>query len=300
MNRPTFFILGAKKCGTSSLYCYLGQHPDVYFSVPKEPIFFEAEYHKGLEYYWNRYFSGWEGQGAVGEARQRNLYLPYVPERIKESIPNPRFIVIVRNPIERAYSEWLKNYISGREVLSFEDAIHEDLKRIERGVTFEGEEGARIWAQRLVPVVGKKGWFTSGFRTYMDGGYYYQQIQRYIKLFPREHLRIIFLEDLSQDPQQVFSNLWSFLGVNPECVQLVDTSPQNVSPPLTVARIARNRYGAKLLELVPNRVLWLLKTFSGHSPAISPHIKKFLVSHYDEHNRNLERLTGRCLSHWNM
>jgi hypothetical protein len=302
MRNPNFFVLGAMKCGTTSLYAYLNQHPDVHFSDPKEPIFFEFEYSNGLEYYWNRYFSGWRGQSVVGEARHRNLYLPYVAERIKKVIPNPKFIVIVRDPIERAYSHWLHNYRIGLETLQFEDAIWEDMKRIERGVTFEGEEGAELWARDLVVPRGKKGIRTTKeFRTYVDSGYYSQQIRLYMTLFSPERIKIVFAEDLAQNPQHVVSELWSFLGVEPS-VKLVDTKPRNVSESL--ASITIKQYGrrVKMFSLLPLRVKKLghrwIEKLGNHPSSLSPSVGQYLASHYYRHNRDLEKLTGRDLAIW--
>jgi hypothetical protein len=90
---PNFFILGAAKCGTSSLRGYLSRHPEVFMSDPKEPFFFEAEYEKGFDFYWRRYFSDWQGEPAIGEARHRNLFLPYVTKRIAASVPDAKLLM---------------------------------------------------------------------------------------------------------------------------------------------------------------------------------------------------------------
>jgi hypothetical protein len=300
--KPTFFILGAMKCATTSLYAYLNQHPHVYFSDPKEPIFFEFEYSKGLKYYWDRYFSGWKGEPAVGEARHRNLFLPYIPNRIATSMPDAKFIVIVRNPIKRAYSHWLHNYRIGLETLQFEDAIWEDMKRIEKGITFEGEEGARLWATDLVVPRGKKGIRTTKqFRTYVDSGYYSLQIRRYIKLFSLEKMRIVFAEDLSQNPQRVVSEIWSFLGVDPT-LQLADTERKNVAESLRSIKIKQYTRRLKLLKLLPlgvkKRGHQLIERLTNHAPSLSPSVGHYLASHYYRHNRDLEKLTGRDLAIW--
>lgn len=302
MNRPNFFILGAKKCGTTALHHYLGQHPEVYMSIPKEPIFFEAEYYKGLDYYWEQYFSGWQGEKAVGEARHRNLFLPYVPKRIQESIPNPRFIVIVRNPIKRAFSDWLNMYASGHETLSFEDALYEDIKRMQRGITFEGEEGAHLWAESLTLGEGRRGGgFSKSYHSYVESGYYSLQIRRYFELFPRERLKIVSLEDLAQNPQLVVSAVWSFLGVDPD-IQLVDSKPQNTSVSLFRVQVVKYVRRVKVLQTLPRSVksfgLRLSDSIGARMPTILPSVKEFLVDHYYEHNRDLEKLTGRDLSHW--
>ncbi len=295
IRKPNFLILGVAKAGTTSLYYYLNQHPDVYMSEPKEPFFFEAEYGKGIEYYWRKYFAGWRGEKAIGEARHRNLYLPYVAPRIKESIPNAKLIVVLRNPIDRAYSHWWHWYSRNEEPPSFEDAIYEDLKRIEQGIAFEGEEGARLWSRNLDPKTGK-----NEFRTYIDSGYYAQQIKRYLTLFPESHIKVIFLEDLQRDPQSVTSEVWKFIGVDPNYI-LKDPTPQNVSNTKaielakTVARLTKFH---KIIPRQGRRKILMQLTNIGRRPEMNRITRLWLIGHYYQHNRDLEKLVGRDLSHW--
>ena len=96
---PDFFILGAAKAGTTSLFELLKLHPDVFMSSPKEPFFFEYEYEKGLGFYSRTYFRGWNGQKRIGEARVSHLLLPFVPGRIRASRPEARLIAILRDPV---------------------------------------------------------------------------------------------------------------------------------------------------------------------------------------------------------
>ncbi len=295
LKKPNFLILGAAKCGTTSLYYYLSQHPDVYMSDPKEPFFFEAEYDKGMEYYWKKYFSGWHGEKAVGEARHRNLYLPYVAPRIKESIPDAKLIVVVRNPVDRAYSHWWHWYSRNEEPLSFEDAIYMDLKRIESGITFEGEEGARLWSRNLNPKTGK-----TKFRTYIDSGYYAQQIKRYLNLFPESHIKVIFLEDLQHNPQFVVSEVWKFIGVDPEYT-LKDLMPQNISNTKAIEIAKMVARFTKFYKLVPQKskrkILMYLSNI-GRRAEMNKITRLWLIDHYYQHNRELEKLVNRDLSHW--
>ena len=139
-----FFILGAARSGTTSLYQYLARHPDVLMSTPKEPVFFEAEYENGLAYYRDRYFKGWNGEPALGEARPANLLLSYVAPRIRESFPDAKLVAILRNPVDRAYSHWWVKYCDGIEKRAFVAAVEENLARIASGVRFEGQEGERL------------------------------------------------------------------------------------------------------------------------------------------------------------
>jgi hypothetical protein len=148
---PNLFVLGAAKCATSTLHVYLGRMDDVCMSKPKEPFFFEAEFEKGLDYYRQAYFSHWRGERIIGESRHRNLYLPFVPERIKGINPNAKLIVLVRNPIDRAFSHWFHNFSRNSENLDFAHAIQADWQRIESGLQYESEEEIEKHKLHLIP-----------------------------------------------------------------------------------------------------------------------------------------------------
>lgn len=141
--KVNLFVLGAAKCGTTTLHHYLNQHPSILMAHPKEPLFFEAEYECGNDFYHEKYFATWDGQPIQGEARHRNLYLPFVVPRIKAYAPDDaKFLVILRNPVDRAYSHWWHNYSWGDEKKSFEEAIEDNLERLEKGHLFETEQDA--------------------------------------------------------------------------------------------------------------------------------------------------------------
>lgn len=149
LTRPSFLILGAAKCGTTSLYKLLSQHPDIFMAYPKEPMFFAAEFHRGADYYWQTYFQGYSGELAVGEAAHLNLYLPYVAPRIKATLEKPRFIVMCRDPVERARSHYFFNRARDQEPLSIDAAIEENLRRLEKGPHFRDEKEAQLYADSL-------------------------------------------------------------------------------------------------------------------------------------------------------
>lgn len=117
MDRPTFLLLGAGKAGTTALPWYLGRHPDVLVSQPKEPNFFDTEYGRGLGYYWDTYYGAWNGKTAAGEARAINLLLPFVAERIRDCTPDARLIVTLRDPADRAFSHggWSEVMVDGQK-----------------------------------------------------------------------------------------------------------------------------------------------------------------------------------------
>ena len=120
---PTFLILGAQKCGTTSLHSLLAQHPEICMSEPKETNFFNIHFDRGLEYYRETFFNSWKGHKAVGEASPSYFFLPYVPERIAAALPGVKMMVILRDPVKRAFSHWWMKTTFGDESLGFREAI---------------------------------------------------------------------------------------------------------------------------------------------------------------------------------
>ncbi len=295
MHFPNFMILGTIKGGTTSLYSYLGQHPDVLFSTPKEPVFFEYEYDRGLEYYQQTYFSALRHERAVGEARVTHLFLPFIPDRILATLPDARLIVILRDPVKRAFSHWWMRRCQGAESLSFKDAVEDNLRRLATGQRFEGEVGAQQWVAGFDPVG-----FLSKARIYVDAGYYAEQLQNYYARFPREQIRVVFFEDLERDPEGMVRELWSFLGVDPK-VPLKGLLPYNQAVPAPLVGLFRftNRLG--LRRLIPSSIGSYLRHWAsrmGSPPRIEARIEHMLYQHYAPYNRALEELLSCDLSHW--
>ncbi len=127
---PHFLILGAAKCGTTSLHGWLSQHPQILMSSPKEPVYFELEYDRGPEFYLSTYFADWDGQPILGDSRTANLFFPWVPARIKESNPAAKLIILLRNPIERCLANWWIEFRRDKEPLHFEEAVLANLERL--------------------------------------------------------------------------------------------------------------------------------------------------------------------------
>lgn len=200
-NVANFFLLGTSKGGTTSLYAYLSEHPAVLMSDPKEPLFFRSEYEKGLEYYASAYFRRYSGQKIVGDAAPQHLYLPYVARRIAESIPDPRFAVICRNPVDRAVSAYWHNVSRGIETRSFDDVIEQNLNRLANGPRFETEDEARLYSK----VLNDKGnaELQRRFGFYVEPGHYDELIGHYRSIFGHERVKVLFFEDLATDPQRV-------------------------------------------------------------------------------------------------
>jgi hypothetical protein len=303
MNRPTFFILGTSKAGTTSLHHYLSQHPDILMSDPKEPPYFRLEYERGPEYYWRTYYRRWSGQREVGDGSPQNLYLPFVAPRIAAAVPDARLIVLCRHPVERAISAWWHNSRAGLEPLPFDAAIDRNLQRLERGPIFADEAEAKLYAE----VDRKKGnaGLQQEFGFYVEPGYYAEAIDRYASFFGRDRLLVLFFEDLARGPRSVTDEVVRFLGLEPYPIR--DLAPQNEATSPGAARvvsvIARLPGVGSIAPEWRNRVRrWISKTAKGKArvaPQASPATRRMLTQHFQAHNERLARLTGRDLSAWN-
>jgi hypothetical protein len=290
-----FFLLGAAKAGTTSLHAWLDQHPMVWMSNPKEPFFFEAEFEKGVDYYHRIYFRNAGPEQLLGDARHRNLYLPYIPERIQALCPEARFLVVLRNPVDRAYAHWWHWYRLGREALDFREALQEDESRILSGKSVCTPQEISDYVS-LLDADGK-----GPYRTYLDSGYYAAQLERYFEFFPRERFRILLFEDLISNPPAVVADICTFLGLEPLPAGAVSFQARNSSGQLcwrfAGAKILKRwRYAlrnapASLLSAEGRRALY-------ERPNLEADERQWLQHHYASHNARLGMLLGRDLAEW--
>lgn len=294
MRRPRFLVIGAGRCGTTTLHSWLGQHPDVLVSRPKETDFFDRGYAKGLDAYWRDHFSHWSGQQTAGEATPAYFRLPYVAGRIQRDLPDVRLIASLRNPVERAYSSWWMDYARGFDDRPFEVAALDELKT--PPTLLAGPDGERFHlASRLV-----RQHRHPGLSVYLYGGHYAEHLRVYLDLFPRDRIHILLLEDLMADPASTISRIWTFLGVDPAAGRL-HAVPRNRSRGALTARL----YRTPLLR----SLAW--RTFRGPGariervldrlrarPSMAAETRQLLVDYFRDQNRALERMLGRDLSHW--
>lgn len=284
---PDFFILGTAKCGTTSLHAWLDSHPDILMSDPKEPFFLEAEYEAGREYYWQTYFKHWQGEALTGDARHRNLYFSYVPERIRELSPAARCIILLREPVARAHSHWWHWRRRGMEPLDFRSAVEADIERIESGIGVRTPEEMAEYARRLDPA-GK-----GPYRTYVDSGYYAEQIERYLSVFPKEQVKIVFFENLVRTPKQHLEDILRFLGVDAKPAEHMDYSPENLhkgiswrsARPLFLRRLGQAFLADPLRTMTLSGVRRALAR-----PPVDQNTRQWLSGHFRPHNLRLAGL----------
>lgn len=299
---PNLFILGAMKCGTSTLHAYLDRLPDVCMSVPKEPYFFEAEWEEGNPSYRRRYFAHWQGEPWIGEARHRNLYLPYVPARVHAFNPEAKLIAILRDPVKRAFSHWYHKRWHQAERLSFWDGLQADLRRIEEGKTYTSP--AEISAhRRLFLDQGRAG--DGPYRTYLDTGYYDQQLARYQQLFPASSLKVLLFEDFVREPEKTMDELVAFLGLDPQRNRFVEPIRENGSQPPEPPGWARTLWhGSGVRRILPTSLrhrlfnLGYTRMRQLAKPRMRQREQRWLSDHYRPHNRRLADRLQRDLSHW--
>ena len=196
-HKVNFLIIGAQKAGTTSLFNYLKQHPDIYFSEVKEVTYFVFDhlYNKGEKYY-HSFFPNYKNQKAIGSAYVHMLPCAKCPQRVFAYNPAMKFVVILRNPIDRAYSSYyyaLKNSWEKPEI-SFSDAFQIEKERI----TAENYD-----------------------LTYFYNGLYHQHLSNWIKYFPRENFLILTQQELKSGTDKTMTKIFNFLGVEN---MLVDTN----------------------------------------------------------------------------
>lgn len=198
MRSPDFLIIGAARCGTTWLYECLNAHPAVYLPASKrpEPHFFmkQAEYAQGIRYYSDRYFAHVGSALVAGEASTSYMYQPYVAPRIARHLPEVKLIAILRNPVDRAFSNYIVSRRNALETLPFPRAIREETVRLAHPQSpFERE---------ICPFA------------YIDRGRYYAQLASYLELFPRDRLHVLLFDDIVDQPADLLRSTYAFLGVD--------------------------------------------------------------------------------------
>jgi hypothetical protein len=285
---PNFFIVGAAKAGTTSLYAYLRQHPQIFLPRVKEPQYF-ATVRPAPEYahlvdavtdreHYLRLFRRAGGYSAIGEASPSYLWDPEAARRIKQAVPDARIIISLRDPIERAYSHYLMDYREGAQDLPFYEALCQDLAREEKGIGIS--------------------------YLYVELGQYASQVSRYLEAFGRERVQILMFEDLRRATREAVAGVARFLGVDPAPVASINTSTVHNGYAVARARWARRLAGARWTRtlgqtVVPHSVgAFIFEKFmlkSAVKPPIDDRAVRMLRGIYEPEVKELEVVLGRHL-----
>lgn len=308
---PNFFIVGAAKAGTTALQQYLGQHPDVYFSPIKETHFFSTDidpakfrqdFRKAAEFdvaayldsdmghpvhqafvqdenQYLKLFKGADSKTAVGEAAVSYLWSKKAAANIRTAIPGARIILILRNPVDRAFSHYLMDLLMGGITDPFVEAVKKDLSQAVQG------------------------WGITNL--YVELGLYCEQVSRYLDQFPREQVRVIFYEDYKTAPKDTLRALFRFLGLDEEAVNL-DVSMSYNQSQLPRFRVLtslskQKKLRAGLLKLLPSALQKKLKTHlytTKGLPRLTLSDREWMLPHFQEDIKKLSVLLEHDLSHW--
>jgi len=178
---PDFFIIGAMKAATTSLYLYLEHHPQIHVSHPKEPAYFidGRDRDRGLDWYKSLFVTRCRLAGEASTSYSKATRFPEVPKRLREAVPEARLIYILRDPLERIVSHYLHCLREGWEKRPFEEALYHD----------------------------------GPPRLYVDASRYAFQLERYLEYFPMEQILILETERLAEEPGKTLDETCRFLGL---------------------------------------------------------------------------------------
>jgi hypothetical protein len=293
--KPNFIVIGAMKAATTSLYTYLKQHPDIFMTKVKEPMFFNnfnqntdfkvlgnksKKVNSLLDYF--SMFGSVKNESAIGEASPAYIYNENAPHLIKEHLPDVKIIAILRQPTDRAYSNFLHTKRADREnVNSFEQAIKIEKERI------------------------SDNW--SPLYHYIQKGFYSVQLKRYYNLFLKENIKVYLFEDVVKNPKETLKDIFKFLNVD-ENIEIDVSKKSNVSgtPKGILGFILKKMRYYNLMpkfaisDYLPTFIISLLfKSVYKDTEKLDSVLRKELTDkYYREEILKLEKLIDRDLSNW--
>lgn len=206
---PDFLVLGAQRGGTTSLFRYLEQHPDVVASTRKELHYFDYQFGRGQNWYRGHFPLAAQRDAHLragrsllltGEATPYYLACPQAPRRAAATVPRARLVALLRNPVDRAWSHYRMARWQKKEILSFEDAIAAEPDRL---------------AGEYEKLCSDDTYYSAAYhqQSYLTRGLYLRQIQDWLRHYPREQFLLLRSEDFYRDPAAVYTRLCEFLGL---------------------------------------------------------------------------------------
>ena len=289
---PNFIVVGAPKCGTTSLYHYLRQHPQIFLPARKELHYFSFRFMERLlagpgdanilatscrtfEDY-AAYYAPASDATARGDISPSYFYFTDVCQEIRERLGNPKIIIMLRDPVQKAFSQYMHLIRDGRETLELNAALAEEPRRIELGY-------AAMWR-------------------YAESSLYTARTRRFMDEFGRDHVKVILFDDLVRNPAQVLQDTFRFLGVDPaaqvrhESVYNRSGVPRSrwmahlISKPNIITSIARTVLPLSLTGRVKDA---LQRANTGGKLRLDAAAKGYLQSYFDADLAQLEQLLGK-------
>ncbi len=287
---PNFFIIGAPKSGTTALSEYLRQHPDVLFSKPKEPSFFNTDFSYRLvnnfEDYKKCFSHGTGYENAIGEGSVFYLYSSVAVQNLQKFCPDARIIVMLRDPVEAAYSfHWQTLYSHEENIIDFEKAWEAQEER---------KQGERIPPHNRVREVLQYGLFFS----------YANQLERLYRTVSSNQIFIIIYDDFVKYPEAIYQETLRFLSLR--SYKLANFARINASKKIRWPAIeASVRLGGKLRKGIGLRKgfgilskIRELNTRYQERPPLKPSFRAELIEYFRDDVKKTSELIGRDLSEW--
>lgn len=294
---PNFLIIGAAKCGTTALYYYLQQHPQIFMSLVKEPSFFALE-GRSLDYQgpgdaeacregtvdlasYQALFQDVRDEKAIGEASTTYISTPGAAERIHHYIPDVKLIALLRDPVSRAYSNFTHMRRDGREPLNdFETAMQDEARRV-------AANWEPIWQ-------------------YRERGFYGAQLQKYYDIFGRDRIQVHLASDLKQQPLDVVKKVFQFLEVDdtfvPDVSQTHNESGVPRSRALHNVLTRQNPLKSVVKSFLPpasrRKLAAKLEENNLKKVPLPPEVRARVQEIYRDDILHLQNLIGRDLSAW--
>lgn len=261
MRKPSLFIVGKARSGSTSLYTYLNQHPDIFLTAQKELFFFCTDFHKESDHYQRKYnyfpirekkdflrqFKNWKNEKVAGEVTPVYLYSREAAKNIWAFNPRAKIIMILRNPVDYLYS--LHSL--------FVASLKENEPNFKKALALESQR--KKWNSLSKKL--RKKYFPTDINFpsnlfYFERIKYTEHIQRYLKYFPAKQVKIIIFDDLVKNPARVYKDLLKFIGVDTSFKPNFSSKGANMTSRfLAVKRLVYSSFILKSPErILPSRI----------------------------------------------
>ncbi len=271
---PTFIFIGADRCGSKWLHQIFMSHPDCFVPTIADPYFFDRQYHRGIDWYWDFFKDTPSSALAVGEFSHDYIHSRDAARRIHNHLPEVRILATLRHPVGRAYSDWSHSHTVGLAPASFDEALE------------------------AVP-------------TLIENSLYSKKLLRYFDLFGRENVHVMLYDRLLADPRGLATDAFAFLGLRE--VDEIDFervyNPFRVGRGALGGKIAR-RFADLLRSTGQEKLLGSLRrspvvrsvffkdASDGERPSMNPDTRTRLLRYFESEITALEQLLEQDLSAW--
>lgn len=276
MNWPNFFVIGPHKTGSTSLWMHLKRHPEVFLPIFKHANTFQPERaDPGDPRPCRALYAGANGYKAIGEVRPDYFPDPAVPARIRQVHPDARIIIVLRDPVERAYSHYLTTRYTNPG-----------------GLTAEPAKSFREVLLRYQDRSSKLRWRSE---EYIEHSLYYAPVKRYLEMFGAEQVLLLLFDDLKKNPSEFLARIARHIGVDPGVFAKLDVSEDG--NPFRTPRMAAIRWGQEigLSGLLPHSLKVAMRPFffNMKKPQLDIESRRQLQELYDPDITSLEEFLGR-------